>query len=409
MEECRGRVERALATIAVGAGWDARREMRFHAALAQSLILTTGSAGPKIKEAWTKAFGIAESLDDAEYQLRSLWSLWFHHTNSGPHHVALTLAQKFCSLAATQSDPSDRLVGERLIGTSQYYLGDLLSARRHIEGVLTDYVAADLSSHIIRFQVDLGVTARAFLARILWLQGLSDQAMLTAESSLADARAANHANSFCSALALAACPIALWAGDWVAAEHYGGMLLEHSRKHTLSRWRAYGRCHQGVLFIHRGDLGTGLRLLRAGLEELGHPRLAPRFFTFLMAEALGHAGQIADGLTMIEEAIVRSERTEERWVIAELLRIKGELLLLQGMPGAAAAADGHFQEALDWGRRQGALSWELRTASSLARLWRDQHRITEARALLESVYARFTEGFATADLQDARSLLGQLA
>jgi len=124
MEECRGRVERALATIAVGAGWDARREMRFHAALAQSLILTTGSAGPKIKEAWTKAFGIAESLDDAEYQLRSLWSLWFHHTNSGPHHVALTLAQKFCSLAATQSDPSDRLVGERLIGTSRYYLGD---------------------------------------------------------------------------------------------------------------------------------------------------------------------------------------------------------------------------------------------------------------------------------------------
>ena len=233
--------------------------------------------------------------------------------------------------------------------------------------------------------------------------------MLTAESSLADARAANHANSFCSALALAACPIALWAGDWVAAEHYGGMLLEHSRKHTLSRWRAYGRCHQGVLFIHRGDLGTGLRLLRAGLEELGHPRLAPRFFTFLMAEALGHAGQIADGLTMIEEAIVRSERTEERWVIAELLRIKGELLLLQGMPGAAAAADGHFQEALDWARRQGALSWELRTASSLARLWRDQHRITEARALLESVYARFTEGFATADLQDARSLLEQLA
>ena len=112
---------------------------------------------------------------------------------------------------------------------------------------------------------------------------------------------------------------------------------------------------------------------------------------------------------MIEEAIVRSERTEERWVIAESLRIKGELVLLQGAPGAAAAAEGHFRQAFDWARQQGALSWELRTASSLARLWRNQHRVKEARELLGSVYARFTEGFATADLQEARSLLEQLA
>jgi predicted ATPase len=128
-----------------------------------------------------------------------------------------------------------------------------------------------------------------------------------------------------------------------------------------------------------------------------------------MAEALGRAGQIADGLAAIEEAIEQSERTEERWLIAELLRTKGELLLLQDAPGAAAAAEGHFRQALDWARRQGALSWELRTASSLARLWRDQHRVKEARARLESVYGRFTEGFATADLREARSLLEQLA
>ena len=100
---------------------------------------------------------------------------------------------------------------------------------------------------------------------------------------------------------------------------------------------------------------------------------------------------------------------EERWVIAELLRIKGELLLLQGAPGAAATAEDHFRQALDWARRQGALSWELRTASSLARLWRDQHRVKEARALLGPVYARFTEGFATADLEEAKSLLERLA
>jgi predicted ATPase len=127
-----------------------------------------------------------------------------------------------------------------------------------------------------------------------------------------------------------------------------------------------------------------------------------------MAEALGRARQIAEGLAAIEKAIVRSERSEERWATAELLRIKGELLLLQGAPGAAAAAADHFRQALDWAHRQEALSWELRTASSLARLWRDQHRVTEARALLGPVYARFTEGFATADLREAKSLLQEL-
>jgi predicted ATPase len=124
---------------------------------------------------------------------------------------------------------------------------------------------------------------------------------------------------------------------------------------------------------------------------------------------LGRAGQIDEGLTAIEEAIVRSERTEERWATAEMLRIKGELLLLQRAPGAAAVAEGHFRQALDWARRQGALSWELRAATSLARLWRNQGRPAEAMALLQPVYGRFTEGFATADLKAAKALLDDLS
>jgi predicted ATPase len=128
-------------------------------------------------------------------------------------------------------------------------------------------------------------------------------------------------------------------------------------------------------------------------------------FTFVMAEALGRAGQITDGLAAIGEAIVRSERSEERWVIAELLRIKGELFLLQGAPGTAAAAEDHYQQALGWARRQGALSWELRAATSLARLLRDQNRSAEAIALLAPIYNRFTEGFETADLKAAKALI----
>jgi predicted ATPase len=133
-----------------------------------------------------------------------------------------------------------------------------------------------------------------------------------------------------------------------------------------------------------------------------------RLIAFLMAEALGRAVQNADGLAAIEEAIARAERTEERWAMAELMRVKGELLLLQGAPGAAATAEDHFRQALDWARRQGAFSWELRAATSLARLLRDRDRIDEARDLLAPIYERFTEGFGTADLQAAKQLLHEL-
>jgi predicted ATPase len=210
------------------------------------------------------------------------------------------------------------------------------------------------------------------------------------------------------ALALAVCPIALFRGDLVAAEHYVERLLDHSTRHALARWRAWGLSHQGVLAIQRGEFSTGLRLLHAGFDELGAAEV-PQFFTFLLAEALGRAGQIADGLAAIEEAIVRSERSGERWATAEMLRIKGELLLLQRAPGAAAVAEGHFRQALDWARRQGALSWELRAATNLARLWRDQTRSQEARDLLAPVYDRFTEGFDTADLKTAKALLDDLS
>jgi predicted ATPase/DNA-binding winged helix-turn-helix (wHTH) protein len=407
MEECRSRVEQALAALAAGAGRDARREMQLYAALARSLIDTRGAVS-EIGEAGTKAFEIAESLGNAEYQLRSLWSLCSFCISGGEHRVALTLAQRFYTLAAKRSDPNDRLIGARMIGTSQYYLGDLLSARRHLERVLAHDVAPAQKWQFVRFQGDPWTSARAYLARILWLQGLPDQAMRTAESSVAEARATNHTNLLGGVLTAAACLIALWVGDLAAAEHYVEMLLDLSTRHALARWRVYGRCYQAMLVIQRGDVETGLRLQRAAFDEPGAAGSTPRFFALPVAEALGRAGQIADGLAMIEEAIVRSERGEERWKTAELLRVKGELLLLQGEPGAAAAAKDHFRQALDWARRQGALAWELRAATSFARLWRDQARSKEAHELLASVYDRFTEGFATADLRDAKSLLQEL-
>jgi predicted ATPase len=190
------------------------------------------------------------------------------------------------------------------------------------------------------------------------------------------------------------------------------MLLDHAKRHALVHWQLYGWGYQGAVAIRRGDLATGLRLLRSCYEELGETGItAPRFMRFAAvytAEGLGKAGQTADAVEAIDDAIARAERTEELWQLPELLRVKGELVLLQDGALQAAAAEDYFRQALDWARRQGAQSWELRAAASLAQLLCDQGRTAEALALLQPVYYRFTEGFDTVDLKAAKALLDAL-
>ena len=348
--------------------------------------------------------------------MRALWGLWFFHTTSSRHRVALDLAQRLCTLAERWPDPNDQLIGERAMSISQHYLGDQCKARRHIERVLADYVIADARPHLIRFQIDLRVMARVFFARVLWLQGFPDEAMRAAESRASRTTLArpittqSRCVTLCSwehARSHAVCK----SGDLVAAEHYGARACCSTirPRFALTFWVARGRSYQGALVIKRGDVDIGLPLLRAGFDELGEARSAVfGLIELLMPEALGRAGQIAEGLAAIEEAINHSENTEERWMIAEMLRIKGELLLLQGGPTAAASAEDHFRQALDWAARQGALSWELRAAMSLAGLLRDQGRSADAKTLLQPIFARFTEGFETTDLKASKALLDDL-
>jgi predicted ATPase/DNA-binding winged helix-turn-helix (wHTH) protein len=406
VQECRARVERALASLVPEAGRSARQEMKLYAALGASMLFS--GPVPETETVWAKALEIAESLGDTEYQLRALYGLWACRLNCGKYRVALRLAQRFYSLAQDRGDPADLPIGDRMIGVSLHYWGDQTNARRHIECRLSGYVTPVQWLPLIRFQFDQRVVARVALARILWLQGFPDQARSTAQSAVDDARALDHAVSLCLALNKAACPVALFTGDLAAAENYVAMLLDSSAAHALPIWRAEGHRFHGTLLIRNGDFDSGLRLLRTALEQPPEASFQPYFTWFLgeLAEGLGRAGQIAQGLDTIDEALARSERNEDRWCVAELLRIRGELLLLQGGSGAAAAAENHYRQALGWARRQGALSWELRAATSLARLLRDQNRSTEAIALLAPIYNRFTEGFETADLKAAKSLIG---
>jgi hypothetical protein len=239
LDECRGRVERALSAFAPGANRDARQEMKLYSAQGGALMYTRTVTDPEVGAAWTKALEIAERLDDIEYHLQALWGVRSFQMRSGQHRITCELAQRFCSLAAKRPNLKDRLIGERMMGESEYLVGNLSGARGHIERMLSRYDASNRSSHIVSVPIDQRARARALLARVLWLQGFPDQAMRTAESSIEEARETNHAISVCYDLALGACPVALLIGDLSAADHYAGMLLDCSTRHGLVLWQAW--------------------------------------------------------------------------------------------------------------------------------------------------------------------------
>jgi predicted ATPase len=409
LDECRGRVERALARLTRGSKRDARDEMKLHAALGTSLLLSKGPV-PEAGTAWTNALEVAQRLGDIEYQLQALCGLWSYHISSAEGRTALTFAERFSDLAAAKNDPVDHSVGDQMVGFVLHILGNQSAARAHIERALGRHVALVPRSRTAPFQVDPRVRTHGILAHILWLQGFPEQAMRTAHSAVAQALGIDHAVSLCYTLAETACPLAMLAGDLQALERFTAMLLGYSARHAILLADAWGRYFKAMALIRRGDITAGLSVLRTALGTIRDVgcTLYHTHVLGMLAEALASARQIAEGLATIEEALGRCERNEERWCVAELLRIKGELVLAQGAPQSVVPAEKHFLQALDWARRQETLSWELRAATSLARLQQQQGRSREAREILAPVYARFTEGFGTVDLTTAKSLLDAL-
>ena len=402
--ECRARVEQAIAHIGQVPS-DPRRDMRLFLALGQTILNSRDIGSPDMNVALTKALELAENMGDTEYRLRAMFGLYAYRLNTGDYRGALALAEAFRSVAAKTGDPSHALVGDRLIGAAWHILGDQPVARRYLEPLLSaDFVTAR-RAHIISYQFDTRVVTYCYYARILWLQGFVNQAMHIADGIVDYARTTDHVLSLLFALISGGGLISLFAGALATADHYVRLALDLAAKYRLETWNAWAQCLGAVLVIRRGDLHAGSRSLRAALEGLPEP-VFHHYMSLLLgelAEGLGGTGQIAEGLVTIHKALARAERTEDRWLFPELLRRKGELLVLQGASGGE-----WFGQALDWARRQGALSLELRCAMSLARFREHSGLPTEARKVLAPVYRRFTEGFDTADLVSAKALLDAL-
>jgi predicted ATPase/DNA-binding winged helix-turn-helix (wHTH) protein len=407
--ECCQCVERALLAGKPSFGQHDRRKMQLLAALGAALVWTKGP-GPEAEAAFEDALQIAESLDDADYQIRVLWGLWSSHFNSGRIRTSLHTAKKFRSVAADYGDTTAALVGERTIGMSLFYLGDHTGSRQHAESMLRHYSRPRDRADIARFQFDPRIVSRTLLAKLLWAQGLPDQALAEARGVVEEATHIGHGMSLALTLAQGACHVTLLSGDLSAAERFIDQLLKHSLEHALNLWHAWGTCFAAALLIARGSTNEGLNALQGILAEL--PEGA--FFAHhagiqaTLAEALGKVGAISRGHATIDQALMRSERAEERWYLAEFLRIKGELLRLEDTPRGMREAQEQFRRSLECARQQNALSWELRTSISLARLYQGQGQFIAARDSLAPIYSLFKEGFQTADLKTAKALIEAL-
>jgi len=408
--DCRGRAEQAIACLGRQVPTDPRRDMQLYLALGYAYLHTLGG-GQEMNAALTKALELAEIMNDTRCRLGATYGLYVYRLTTGDYRGALTLGEQFVAAETAADRPDVATTSGRLIGLVLHILGDQPGARRHLEPLVGLRFPTARTSHINPlYQFDQRIAIDSTYARVLWAQGFSDQATRLTESLVDYARSKDHALLFLHTLIFGACPIVLLVGDLATAGHHVRLAIDLAARHALGIWKAWAECYEGILLIKRGDQRAGSDLLQSALEGLPAPIFDHLISLFLaeLAVGLGGSGLIAEGLVVVDKALARAEQTEARWYLAELLRTKGELLLLERVPTAVETAEACFQQALDVARRQGALSWELRAAASLARLLRGQQRASQARKLLGPVYRRFTEGFETPDLVAAKALLASV-
>src|SRR5262249_41380615 len=297
----------------------------------------------------------------------------------------------------------------RMLGTTVFYRGEFATAREHFQHGITFYDLSQYRGLAFNHGWDVGVYCRVYAAWTGWLLGYADQAVQHSQDALRLAHTLAHPFSVAAALNHAALVHLCRREDERAhAQAHDAVALctEQNFAFYLAMAHVLGGRAQAAL----GQGDEGIRQIRQGIrmwQATGAVILLPMFLA-LLAEVYGRAGQSAEGLAVLTDAQDITETHGERWWEAELYRLQGELMLRQAITDAARA-EAHFQQALDVARRQEAKSWELRAAMSLARLWQQQGKRAEAHALLAPVYGWFTEGFDTADLQDAKVLLEALA
>jgi predicted ATPase len=391
MDEYRIHLERALEKVKAELPPDPVRELKLSVALGHLLLHSIGPI-PEVTRLVERALELSNGLP-IPLRLHAVWAMWLTQIGHADYPAVLRLAERFGKLSAESPDPSSRLFYDRMMALPLHFLGKHRAARTHIGRVLSQPAALARFAYNPMTHVDQQVSMQTLLARIYWLEGFPEQAMTAAGECVERALGTSHATSVCHALALGACPIALWSGATDVARRWTSLLMAQATRYSLGYWESWGKA-------------VGLALEVQDEQSRGAPpRSVPREqFGGMQADMLGTLSEEF----LDAEAIRRSDAGVVGWCAPEIARAQGTLLLRRGGPKDQTVAESLFVGALESARQQGALSWELRCATSLARLRIDQARATEARDLLASVCERFTEGFHTTDLVRATTILAEL-
>ena len=386
-----------------------QQELTLHLSLAVPLVAIKGQAASEVERIYTRARELCQQVGETSQLIPVLWGLFRWYAGRAEYERAHDIAEHFMRLAHDLHDPTLYVAAHRALGGTFVFQGELASARMHLEQSIVLYASVQDRSHVLHYATDHGVTCLAVLSWTLWSLGYPDQASVRSREMLTLAQELVHLQTLAFAFSTAAMfhqfrretqPTREQAEAAIALSTEQGFLYYGAIGTMLCGWERgiQGEVEGGIGQIHQGLMNY---------RSTGAEYICP-YFLCMLAEVYGQSGQPTSGLAILADALGRVDHTGERFYEAELHRLKGQLLLQQSSNNATEAAI-CFHQAISIAQNQSAKSWELRAATSLARLWQSQGQQDEARRLLNDIYSWFTEGFETADLIDAKALLEELS
>jgi predicted ATPase/DNA-binding winged helix-turn-helix (wHTH) protein len=375
-------------------------EMKLQEALATSLMFTRGNSDD-VRIAITRGLELTEMLGDQPYRLRFLAGLMILSTRIGDYRAALSLSQESKLLALSLEDPAGIIMSDWMLGFAQHLSGDQENSKVNCEAGLA-LAAAFPSLKLSLFGYDNRILVVGALAQGLWLRGFPEQALQAASRVLDEGDLEERPVTKCMSMVYTA-SVFLWCGDLAKAKEIIETLIGHAERYSLRPYRAVGLGLKGELLVKGGHAAAGVQLLFDALKVLNEEQhnIQVTALRTALAEGLAFLGQFNAALIAIDKAIDQAEFSGSSFDMPEILRKKGDLLGARQEPDTQGA-EVFLRHSLERAKNQGNLSWELRTARSLAKLMVRQDRFDSALNLLSNVYARFTEGFDTFDLQEAK-------
>ncbi len=385
----------------------AQWELKLNISLGVPLASIKGPRASDVGKAYTRARELCRQVGDPLQLFPTLWGLWRFYTNRGELQTARKLAEELLSFTLDEQEPALLLQAHHAQWTTLYALGEFAAALEHTDRGIALYSPQE--HHAQAFVIaghDPCVCAHDTAGAALWVLGYPDKALKRGEKALALARELNHPSSLALALHRAA-KIHQLRGEHDLVPTRAGALLTLASEQGFAAYFAGGTLMQGWALTVQGQGKDGIVQMREGLSALaGGIESASPYSVTLVAEGYGKEGRSEQGLSLLTKALAATKKGGQRCWDAELHRLEGELLLsISRSRDNHSKAEACFYEAIDVARRQRAKSFELRAATSLARLWQDQGKRTQAYDLLAPVYNWFTEGFDTADLKDAKAVL----